>query len=835
MATKKPLSAKEGIQLEEKSGAVTYNEQNEGLIYNENDTKLHAQIGGADREIVTDDQSQTLTNKVINADNNTVSNVGDEELKAGIDAAKLADGSVSNTELQYINSVTSNVQDQIDAKTDDTTVDAHIADASGAHAGSAISNIPAGNLAATDVQGALNELQGDIDTNATSISDHIADATAAHAGSAISNTPSGNLAATDVQGALNELQTEVDGLATSTELSNHIADTTTHGTTGDIVGTSDAQVLTNKTIDADLNTISNIGNEEIKAGVDAVKLADGSVTNAELQYINSLDSNAQDQIDGKADTTGTAENTFAIGDNLDTNKTLEFDNGDANNPAIRFNASGNALEFANDGVTFQEFGSGSGGGGLDTFYTEDFETTLIGSIDSGNNATFLGGGSIAGTLVYETTNPIAGTQSLKLTQAAGSLNDYVALPAITLDDKEKGNSIGFNHYFTYDGDAGDIEVIVWDVTNAVQLVANVSGEQTKYYTNKGNPTRFTVQVYPPTTATTLRVGFQVKVANSGAILVVDDFEGSSNPFVGKSLLEPLAVSQIRLHTGNGRGSTNIAIRRFATVVENIGTDITYTDSTTDGATFTVNSDGWYEISYADVSASAASTYGISLNSTQLTTGIQSITTSDVLKMQTVAASLGASVEICVYLETGDIIRAHNAGLGDANTTVSFTMSKVDTRTESPAIIHSSTGTENDFTAVIPSSGTSVTSEGANAISSLSWSVNTATVNLNAGQFANQPAVSIFPEPTSYTVSNTTITATFASPIEFNLFISSQGTDYKNPNAYAVTQQTTETVQIVDGSTAPATASFAQMYIDTADGDLKIKFADGTVKTITTDT
>ena len=34
----------------------------------------------------------------------------------------------------------------------------------------------------------------------------------------------------------------------------------------------------------------------IATGIDAVKLADGSVTNAELQYINSLSSNAQTQI-----------------------------------------------------------------------------------------------------------------------------------------------------------------------------------------------------------------------------------------------------------------------------------------------------------------------------------------------------------------------------------------------------------------------------------------------------------------------------------------------------------------------------------------------------------
>jgi len=44
------------------------------------------------------------------------------------------------------------------------------------------------------------------------------------------------------------------------------------------------------------------------------------------------------------------------------------------------------------------------------------------------------------------------------------------------------------------------------------------------------------------------------------------------------------------------------------------------------------------------------------------------------------------------------------------------------------------------------------------------------------------------------------------------------------------------VAIVDGVTAPATASGkAFIYVDTADGDLKVKFGDGTVKTIATDT
>lgn len=42
--------------------------------------------------------------------------------------------------------------------------------------------------------------------------------------------------------------------------------------------------------------------------------------------------------------------------------------------------------------------------------------------------------------------------------------------------------------------------------------------------------------------------------------------------------------------------------------------------------------------------------------------------------------------------------------------------------------------------------------------------------------------------------------------------------------------------LIDGVTEPSTiAGHAQIYVDTADGDLKVKFGDGTVKTIVTDT
>lgn len=130
---------------------------------------------------------------------------------AAIDASKIANGSVSNTEFQFLDGVTSSIQTQLN--TTSTGLSDHLADAIDAHDASAISNIPAGNLAATDVQAALNELQTDVDTRAlnSTLTSHISNPTGAHAASAISNVAAGNLVATNVQAALDELQTDVDG------------------------------------------------------------------------------------------------------------------------------------------------------------------------------------------------------------------------------------------------------------------------------------------------------------------------------------------------------------------------------------------------------------------------------------------------------------------------------------------------------------------------------------------------------------------------------------------------------------------------------------------------
>ena len=112
-------------------------------------------------------------------------------------------------------------------------------------------------------------------------------------------------------------------------------------TTG-LITASSTDTFTNKTIDVDAtgNSITNLADANIKAGaniagsklaagIDTVKLADGSVSNTEFQYINSLSSNAQDQLDAKQATIDSSNrlNANLVGDGSVDNTEFGYING----------------------------------------------------------------------------------------------------------------------------------------------------------------------------------------------------------------------------------------------------------------------------------------------------------------------------------------------------------------------------------------------------------------------------------------------------------------------------------------------------------------------------
>jgi len=112
-----------------------------------------------------------------------------------------------------------------------TAISDHLSDTTDAPDASAISFSPVGTIAATDAQTAIAEVATDAATDLsnhvaagdphpayatdTDLSNHLSDTTAAHAATAISVAPTGNLAAIEVQAALNEHQGDIDTLVTA--------------------------------------------------------------------------------------------------------------------------------------------------------------------------------------------------------------------------------------------------------------------------------------------------------------------------------------------------------------------------------------------------------------------------------------------------------------------------------------------------------------------------------------------------------------------------------------------------------------------------------------------
>jgi hypothetical protein len=135
--------------------------------------------------------------------------------------------------------------------------------------------------------------------------------------------------------------------------------------------------------------------------------------------------------------------------------------------------------------------------------------------------------------------------------------------------------------------------------------------------------------------------------------------------VGGGLSPPtVGDHEVVVTTGNGHGSTNNKIRRYTTTQSSVGSAITYADSAANGASFTINEDGLYSIYMVDNSVTTTATFGVSLNSAQLTTSIISITAANRVLYTWGTVQVPQSTSSVLKLVAGDVIRPHTDGLPD---------------------------------------------------------------------------------------------------------------------------------------------------------------------------
>lgn len=208
-----------------------------------------------------------------------------------------------NLAATELNAALAELQSDIDTRTLETDFQNHLSDAVDAHDASAISNVPAGNVSATDVQSAINELQSDIDSRAleTSLQNHLNDTTDAHDASAISVVPYAPLTAVDVQSTIEQLQDQINTAVggANTQLSN-LAGTTNINvglryapTFPGLLTTAIDTASQNMSIETGNATSGNSGNITLKTGTATgvrgkLNIVDASLAAASTNYVWTL-------------------------------------------------------------------------------------------------------------------------------------------------------------------------------------------------------------------------------------------------------------------------------------------------------------------------------------------------------------------------------------------------------------------------------------------------------------------------------------------------------------------------------------------------------------------
>lgn len=324
---------------------------------------------------------------------------------------------------------------------------------------------------------------------------------------------SGNLNVTGTSASLDDLLVTDETITVNNGGTEATADA---GNAGIIVSKSDA---TNSAIEFDSTATSKFKAGDVGS---TVEIADISST----QNISNKLIIDPARLDTKKDTKANLD-TYAL---TASNGQLCF----ATDEKLMYQVIDSALESVGGGA----------GGGLDIFHIQEFEALGVsGFLETGNNASFSGGGTIDGALSNDTSTQIAGDQSIKYTAGAASQNDYVEIESITLERKQTdsdqgGREIKKTIWVDMTNFSTDVEIVIYDVTNAAKLNSSLDLLEGGVGLSK-----YEVVVFVPDTATTITYGLHMLVAPVNTeSLVFDDVEFTNDVFCKKETTETAAVT-----------------------------------------------------------------------------------------------------------------------------------------------------------------------------------------------------------------------------------------------------------------------------------------------------
>jgi len=571
MATNNFTNFKDGIEIVPK--AVSNVSSQGDFDVTSADGKVHYHNGTTSSPLVTESSTATLTNKTIDTGTNTITNITNTNITAGaaIDASKIANGSVSNTEFQYLDGVTSAIQSQLNTISG-SAVTALTGDVSATGPGSSATTINSvGGSSAANVHNA--ELLANAAVSANTAS------------TIVKRDGSGNFSAGTITASLTGNATNVTGVVA-------------------IANGGSGQTTANTALNAFLpSQATNSGK---------VLTSDGTNTS----WVTPAATGANTSL---SNLTATSINQSLIPDS-DNVRTV-------GSPADRFS---NIFSSIMEVVDSSRIG---------------MRLTSPGTIPSGETSAQIQGWDVGGT-----SQPLAITSlNNGSSNSTATANTFVETGNKTAGTGNSGNIIiqtgtsagGTRGFITLNGKGLNL--------NQITTPSNPSASFNKLYFKSDN------NLYSLTSG-----GVETVFSSTAAIR-----------------------SEVWVYNGNGFGATNTKIRRFSTIGKNIGTDITYADSATLGATFTINTTGIYAIDHTDSTNDNGSVYGISLNSSQLTTTFSTINDSDKVSSMEQPASAGAvpmitSCSATLNLTAGDVIRAHSSAAGSfaTNYQAKFRITKI---------------------------------------------------------------------------------------------------------------------------------------------------------------